>query len=293
MAGALRPVVVLMLFASFLFVLAGLLDGAYPGGVAWLTGTTADLAALSYVFAVVNTVVAALVARGSERSLVARIALAAFFVVERPVSAFVVGDKSAASIATHLLTAIIELVILLSALRVWRLGRSFAPKDVDTLFSLEESSPPPEAGKERTRRPKRAALPARQAWLIGVVTLLLAIVLVGDGAYEGFVPGGRDWSASGDGAGWVVYLFAAVTLVVALRAVHASAVALRALIVVALILFLERSFTPVSLREQDPIVLALHGLAAMLSLAVALAAANAIGARADATSAAIPTLEAA
>ena len=62
MAGALRPVVLLMLFASLLFVLAGVLDGAYPGGASWFTGTSADFAALSYVFGLVNTVVALLVA---------------------------------------------------------------------------------------------------------------------------------------------------------------------------------------------------------------------------------------
>jgi hypothetical protein len=275
-AGALRPVVVLMLFASVLFVAAGLLDGVYPGGPAWLTGTAADLAALSYVFAVINTVVAALVARGSERSLVARIALAGFFVLERPFSAFVIGDKSLGSIVAHLLTAAVELVIFISAVRVWRLGRSFAPKDVDTLFSLEGSSPPPDAGKPRKKRPSRAALPPGQAWLIGVVSLILAIVLVADGAYEDFLPGGREWSAFGDGTGWVVYVFAVVLLSVAVRAVGGRAVALRALIAVALILFIERSFTPFAVREQDPIVLALHGLASLVSLAVALSTAGAI-----------------
>ena len=277
MAGALRPVVLLMLFASLLFVLAGVLDGAYPGGQSWFTGTSADLAGLSYVFGLINTVVALLVARGSERSLIARIALAGFFVIERPVSAFLFGEKSIPSIGTHLLTAVIELVILISALRVWRLGHSLAAKDVDMLFALEGSPPVPrEEDGKRAKRPNSAALPAGQAWLIGAVTLLMAIVLVADGAYEGFVPGGRDWSASGDGAGWLVYLFASVMLVIAVRAVHGSRLALRALLVVALILFLERSFTPFSLHEQDPIVLALHGLAALTSLAVALATANAI-----------------
>lgn len=276
MAGALRPVVVLMLFASVLFVAAGLLDGVYPGGPAWLTGTAADLAALSYVFAVINTVVAALVARGSERSLVARIALAGFFVLERPFSAFVIGDKSLGSIVAHLLTAAVELVIFISAVRVWRLGRSFAPKDVDTLFSLEGSSPPPEAGKPRKKRPNSAALPPGQAWLIGVASLGLAVVLVADGAYEGFVPGAPGWSSLGDGAGWFVYLFAAVVLGVAARAVGGRPIALRALIAVALILFIERSFTPFAIREQDPIVLGLHGLASLVSLAVALSTASAI-----------------
>lgn len=297
MAGALRPVVLLMLFASLLFVLAGVLDGAYPGGASWFTGTSADFAALSYVFGLVNTVVALLVARGSERSLIARIALAGFFVIERPGSAFLFGEKSIPSIGTHLVTGAIELVILISALRVWRLGHSLAAKDVDMLFALEGSSPVPreEDGKrgKRAKRPNSAALPAGQAWLIGAVTLLMAIVLVADGLYEGFVPGGRDWSVSGEGAGWLVYLFASVMLVIAVRAVHGARLALRALLVVALILFLERSFTPFSLREQDPIVLALHGLAALVSLAVALTTANAIRAGRSSAPDTLRSLEAA
>src|SRR5437588_10164023 len=90
-----------MLFASLLFVLAGVLDGAYPGGASWFTGTSADFAALSYVFGLVNTVVALLVARGSERSLIARIALAGCFVRERPGSAFLFGETSIRASGTH------------------------------------------------------------------------------------------------------------------------------------------------------------------------------------------------
>ena len=76
-----------------------------------------------------------------------------------------------------------------------------------------------------------------------------------------------------------MYVFAAVALAVAARAVHGGTVALRALIAIALILFLERSFTPFSMREQDPIVLALHAVGAFASLAVALVTASVI--RAD------------
>ena len=150
-----------------------------------------------------------------------------------------------------------------------------------------------EYGGKRATRPNSAALPAGQAWLIGAVTLLMAIVLVADGLYEGFVPGGREWSVSGEGAGWLVYLFASVMLVIAVRAVHGARLALRALLVVALILFLERSFTPFSLREQDPIVLALHGLAALVSLAVALTTANAIRAGRSSAPDTLRSLEAA
>ncbi|HET9808351.1 MAG TPA: hypothetical protein VFQ66_01560, partial [Candidatus Limnocylindria bacterium] len=63
MAGALRPVVLLMLLASVLFVVDGVLDGVYPGGPAWFTGKYQNLAEISYVFAILNTLVAYLVAR--------------------------------------------------------------------------------------------------------------------------------------------------------------------------------------------------------------------------------------
>ena len=69
---------------------------------------------------------------------------------------------------------------------------------------------------------------------------------------------------------------AAVVLTVAARAVHGAKLALRALIGIALILFIERSFTPFSMREQDPIVLALHAVGAFASLALALVTAGVI-----------------
>ncbi|TMC76565.1 MAG: hypothetical protein E6J15_05345, partial [Chloroflexi bacterium] len=86
MAGALRPVVLLMLFASILFVVDGVFDGVYPGGPAWFTGRYNNLAEISYVFAIINTVVAIMVARGSERSLQSRIGLSVFFLIERPIT---------------------------------------------------------------------------------------------------------------------------------------------------------------------------------------------------------------
>jgi len=275
-AGALRPVVVLMLLASVLFVAAGVLDGAYPGGT---TGEMGDLAAISYVFALVNTAVAILVARGSERSLALRMGLSLFFVFERPGSAFIVGPKSTPSIAVHLATALVELVILLSAIRVWRLGHSVPSGDVDKLFALDGASATavPATEAEESAAPRASAgLPARSAWLMGVTTLLLAAVLVADGIVSGFLPGGREWGLSGESSGWLVYLFAVVALTVATRAVHGGRVALRLLTATALIFFIERAFSPFALRVVDPIALGLHGLAAFLSLAVALASASAI-----------------
>lgn len=275
-AGALRPVVLLMLVASLLFLAAGVLDGVYPGGAAW---SLSDLAIVSYAFAFVNTLVAVLVARGSERSLALRMGLALFFVVERPVSAFLVSDKSTASIAVHLATAVVELVVLATAIRVWRLGHSMGSgEQLDELFALDSPSPPPAPATESDESVPRSAgaLPARTAWLIAVTALLLAAVLVADGLVSGFTPGGRDWGLSGESSGWLVYLFAVVTLTVAMRAVHGGRVALRLLTTTALILFIERAFSPFALRVVDPLVLALHGLAAFIALAVALASASGI-----------------
>src|SRR2546430_363273 len=160
-----------MLFASVLFVVDGFLDGVYPGGPAWFTGKYDNLAEIAYVFAILNTVVAIMVARGSERGLQSRIGLSVFFLIERPVTAFALGPKPVESIITHFATAGVELLILVTALRVWRLGNT-AP-DVDTLFSLESSSPSsakPEPGPE-VRRRGAAAITSRNSWLIGGVAL--------------------------------------------------------------------------------------------------------------------------
>jgi hypothetical protein len=282
-----------MLFASLLFVVDGLFDGVYPGGPAWFTGKYENLAEISYAFAIINTIVAIMVARGSERSLQSRIGLSVFFLIERPVSAFALGPKPIESIVTHFATAGIELLILVTALRVWRLGH--AAPDVETLFALEGSTPTaarPESSQTASRG-RTGAITARNAWLIGVVALVLAIALVADGIYEGYVPGGKTWTASSDGSGWIVYLFAAVVLSVAARAVHGRKLALRTLIGIALIMFIERSFTPFSVREQDPLVLALHAVGAFASLALALVTAGAIRAGHAPHQASLSTLEAA
>ncbi len=299
MAGALRPVIILMLLASVLFVAAGVLDGAYPGGAPSNLG----LAAISYVFAIVNTIVAYLVARGSERSLALRMGLSLFFVVERPASAFLTGDKSVASVAVHLITAVVELIILVSALRVWRLGHSMDTAEVNKMLSFDTPVPiatgQREESTQRTSRkvdaPSEAQgrLPVRTAWLIGLTTLLLAGVLVADGLVSGFVVDGREWGVSGESSGWLVYLFAAVLLTIATRAVKGGLLALRLLTITALIFFMERAFSPFALRVIDPVVLGLHGLAAFVALAVALSAASAIrGGRARAEGD-VPSLEAA
>jgi hypothetical protein len=292
-AGALRPVVLLMLFASLLFVIDGYFDGVYPGGSAWFTGKYENLAEISYVFAIINTAVAIMVARGSERSLQSRIGLSVFFLIERPITAFALGPKPFESIVTHFATAGIELLILVTALRVWRLGNT--PHDADTLFALDGSSPAASKSEpiEKIPGPRNQAIAPRDAWLIGGVTFVLALGMIADGIYEGYVPGGKGWTTSIAGSGWIVYVFAAVVLSVAACAVHGARFGLRALIGIALILFIERSFTPFSVREQDPVVLALHAVGAFASLAVALVTAGAIRGGRSSQGASVPTLEAA
>jgi hypothetical protein len=286
MAGALRPVVFLMLVASVLFVVDGILDGVYPGGPAWFTGRYQNLAEIAYVFAILNTLVAYLVARGSERSLVARIGLSAFFLVERPLTAFILGPKELPAVIVHLATAVVELVILVSAVRVWRLGHSIGEAEMSSLFGLQSSSPMPvPAGDRDEPSPRRGSpgLPRKTAWLLGIITIVLAAVLVADGLVSGFGPGGREWGLSGDASGWLVYLFAVVVLTVAARAVHGGMLALRLLLATALLFVVERAFSPFALRVVDPIALVLHELAAFVALALALACASAIrGRRANA-----------
>ncbi|HYK98630.1 MAG TPA: hypothetical protein VEU77_09615 [Candidatus Acidoferrales bacterium] len=279
-----------MLLASVLFVTAGILDGVYPGGAAW---DISDIASASYIFAILNTIVAILVARGSERSLALRMGLSLFFVFERPASAFLFGAKTAPSIGVHLATALVELVILVSAVRVWRLGHSMEGSDVDQLFALSGSSGEAQTQPQEPARPAVGALPVRSAWLIAVTTLLLAATLVADGLASGFVPGGREWGLSGESSGWLVYLFAVVTLTVATRAVHGSRIALRLLTALGLIFFIERAFSPFALKVIDPIVLALHVLAAFVALAVALASASAIRNSSGRGDGRVETLEAA
>lgn len=290
MAGALRPVVLLMLLASVLFVATGMIDGVYPGGAAWSPG---DLAGLSYLFALVNTLVAILVWRGSEKSLALRMGLSLFFVVERPLSAFFVGPKSTPSIAIHLATAAAELVILASAFRVWRLGRSVGSDELDRLFALDAATPVADPVAEEPAAAKPAPAAVRPAWLIGLLTLVLAGIFVADGIIAGFVPGGRPWGLSGEESGWLVYLFAVVSLTIATRAVHGGLLALRLLTATALIIFVERAFSPFALRVFEPVALGLHALAAFVALALALASASAIRNARASSAGDVPSLEAA
>lgn len=319
MAGALRPAVLFILLASVLFLVDGYLDGVYPGGPHGSLDAYSGLGWTSYLFAIANAIVAIAIARGSERMLALRIGLAAFFIFERPVSAIALGVKPIESIAVHVLTALVEAIILASTMRVWRLGHSFSDADM-SLFSLPATpaaamagaspgspySPAVEALPAPRRRgpsfklprfgrggaPFVQAAPAEVApqvrepmatrvrtisrgmtWALGLLSLILAAVLVADGAAAGIVPGVTVDLASPE---WLVYVFALVLLVVASRAMSGGRSAIRLLMVVALIYFLERAFTPLALGTSDPISLGLHLIGAVVALALALASAAAL-----------------
>jgi hypothetical protein len=190
----------------------------------------------------------------------------------------------------------VELVILVSAVRVWRLGHSIGEAEMSSLFGLQSSSPMPvPANDEDEPSPRQASpgLPQKTAWMLGIITIVLAVVLVADGIVSGFMPGGREWGLSGDASGWLVYLFAVVVLTVAARAVHGGTLALRLLLATALLFVIERAFSPFALRVVDPIALVLHELAAFVALALALACASAIRSRRANSEGSVASLEAA
>ena len=110
-------------------------------------------------------------------------------------------------------------------------------------------------------------------WALGVLSLVLAGVLVADGAAAGIVPGVTVDLASTE---WLVYVFALVLLVVASRAVHGGRFAIRLLLVLALMYFVERAFTPFALDLQDATSIALHMVGAFVAVALALASAAAL-----------------
>jgi hypothetical protein len=167
---------------------------------------------------------------------------------------------------------------------------------MSSLFGLQSSSPmrvPADDEDEPSPRQSSPGLPPKTAWLLGIITILLAAVLVADGIVSGFVPGGREWGLSGDASGWLVYLFAVVVLTVAARAVHGGTLALRLLLATALLFVIERAFSPFALRVVDPIALVLHELAAFVALALALASASAIRGRRASSDNSAASLEAA
>lgn len=275
-----------MVLAAVLFCVGGAVNGVYPGGRGW--DALGGFAVLTYVFGALNLLVAAWIWRGSERGLVTRIGLAVVFLAV--VVALAYAEPTPLSIGIYAVTGLIEIVILVDAIRVWRISHTADTRDLDAIFALD--TPLPVAGTPaaslvvapQADGPALPALSARLTWLIGLLALALAVVLVADGIATGFVPGpgGRAWGFYGTQSGWLVYVFAMVVLVVAVRAVHASTLALQLLFATALIVFIERPFSPFVLGAASPSELALHLVAALLALALGVSAV--IGIRAIARS---------
>lgn len=304
MAIALRPAVLLIVLASLLFFAAGWLDSNSAAGqcTAEPRPPECTLVALSsiesWVFGLLNLLVAALIARGNERTLALRIGLAAFFMVERPLTALTFGPKPMESVALHLVTAILEAVILVSTLRLWKLGHSVGQSDLSLLTlpsgpaplaatagagrNVPAGGPLPAAATERAaKRVKQSTVKAekpldtrpRPTWgfgLIGVLALLLSLALIADAVVRGIVPGATVDLGSPE---WLVYVFALVVLIVASRAVHQGRFAVRLLLVVALIIFVERAFTPFALAIEDTTSLGLHAAAGLMALGLAISCA--------------------
>jgi len=306
MAGAIAPVVWLMVLASILFGAAGFLDGIYPGGGEWSFSSYGGLGWTSYAFGVVNLLVALFIARGSERSLTLRIGLAAVFVVERVTTAFFPVPKSLPSVGVHLATALIEAIILTATWRVWRLGHmGVADLSLLTLpqaggAAVAGGGPPslvvvPPSAPERAASPRRAGpasarvarrIPPGTSRVIAVLAFLLAGSLVVDGLAAGIVPGVTVDLGSPD---WLVYLYAFAVLVISAFAVSGRRLSLRLLLLVCVVLFLERAITSLLAAGSslDATTLGLRGAGAFLALALAVVCAAAI--RATRTSAAPAT----
>lgn len=266
-----------MVLASLLFVMSAVMNGAYPGGADWIDHPGSGW--IAWVFALLNVAVALLIGLGSERGLLTRVILAAVFLV--CLVWLLLLQPTSATLVIYAVTALIEVVILVDSIRVWRLGRAMDSRDLDAVFALDapigvpSADPSPLAGAEGDG-PTTAVLSARLTWSIGLLSLALATVLVLDGVVSGFIPGGSTWGLYGKESGWLVYIFAMVALVVAVRAVHGSALSLRLLLVTALIVFLERPFSPLVLGDAGPLGLVLRLVAAALALATAVTCAMAL-----------------
>lgn len=261
-----------MVLAALLFVMAGVFNGVYPGGPGWVEHSAYGW--LTYVFGLLNVVVALWIWRGSERGLLMRIVLAAVFL--GIVALLVLSQPTVASLVIYTLTGLVELVILLNAIRVWRLGHALDSRDLDAVFSLDASLPVALPGAAvAPERPADlhppAVLTARLTWAIGLLSLALAGALVADGIASGFVPGGTEWGFTGKQSGWLVYIFAMVALVVAVRAVHGSVLSLRLLVATGVIVLLERTSFAIGTTNLTGLVL--HLVAAALALAMAITAA--------------------
>jgi hypothetical protein len=279
-ALALRPAVLLIVVASLLFLLAGALDSlsaCVQGGAG--CGQIGYSALESYVLGIVNLFVAVLIARGSERILAIRIGLAAFFVVERPVSAVAFGVKPADVLVVHLITAAIEAVILVSTLRIWKLGHSVSTSDLDMLaldaapYGAAEAPAVPAVQRRPVPAEARGRTVGSASATVGRLAILLALVLAADTVVAFATTSGALDLASPRSLGAVLAL---VLLATSLPAVHGRPLALRLLLILSLLTFVERAFSPFALGLTDMPTLLLHAAGALVALVLAVASVSAV-----------------
>ena len=268
-----------MTLAAILFFLAGVLNDVYPGGAGW--EAHGGYGWLTYLFGLLNLAVAVWIWRGSERGLVTRIVLGAVFLAI--VAALALAQPTTVSLVLYVVTGLIELVILLNAVRVWQAARDAESGAVDRLLSLDAPLPitqTPRGSLLAPPAPDHAAtaaepLSALLTWVIGVLPLALALVLVSTAALAGYVPGGLDWSFTPTRAGWLAYLLALVELVVAVRAVHGSRLAIGLLLAMSILVAFERAYAPLAFGG-DTLDVWLHVVAAALAVVTAIVAAVAL-----------------
>jgi hypothetical protein len=268
-----------MVLAATLFFVAGVLNGVYPGGSGW--EAHGGYGWLTYLFGLLNLLVAVWIWRGSERGLVTRIVLGAVFLAI--VAALALAQPTTASLVLYVITGVIELVILLNAIRVWQAARDAESGSVDELLSLDAPLPvsrsPQPSLLVAPVTPARAPVEpfsAAMAWALGVLPLALALALVADAALAGYVPGGLSWNFSPERAGWLAYLLALVELVIAVRAVHGSLLAVRVLLAMSLVIVFERVYAPLAFGVGDGMDVGLHAVAAALGFATAIVCALAL-----------------
>jgi len=108
-----------------LFFVGGLLDGVYPGGRAWPPEAGNGAPWIAYAFGVMELLLAALIARGRDWAFFIAIGISAFFILERPLAPLMVNYTTLPGYLVHFLTAVAQVLTMFSALRVFRLLRSY------------------------------------------------------------------------------------------------------------------------------------------------------------------------
>lgn len=125
MAPTIRPVIFWMVLSAVLFFAGGVVDGVYPGGANWSLEPGNGAPWIAYAFAIVELLLAALIIRGSDLAFFLAFGVATFFILERPITPLMVPYTTPVGYAVHLVTAVVQVLTMFSALRVFRLLRGY------------------------------------------------------------------------------------------------------------------------------------------------------------------------